>query len=335
MTSITVGTRDFRQALEAVAPHASPDPKYTVLHRIRLDIGAENLAVSATNRASMGHAIVSIWDSKLGSTTAVDLSPLDVKEILLLFKSASGHGEEMPDEQLELTVRDDTLTVTDIGGLFEGKQLVLPRYPTDDNFPKVENLLRNKLASPALGADRLTTDANLLKLFGKAAGAYGEPLVIDPAGNNAAMLITCGESFVGLLCPMRRSDDAEAQIKRWHTDWLERLSTGDTSIPEEFADEPQAVEEDGDQQVLLSRDVEQLCQAAELVISTQFGSVSMLQRKMRVGFARGKQLMAQLEQAAIVGPEVGSAARDVLTRLDQLADTIERIRDEASAGISS
>ena len=73
---------------------------------------------------------------------------------------------------------------------------------------------------------------------------------------------------------------------------------------------------------------ELLAQSAELVISTQFGSISMLQRKLRAGFSQAGDLMDDLERRGIVGPADGSKAREVLVPADDVDEVLETIRTE-------
>lgn len=227
---LTVNTLDLRQALMAVTPHTG-DPKLSsalaVVHFTATD---GMLHVTASNTVTLGHSVASIWDSE-GLTGDVNTDafnlPSDVaKELLQIFKAKGKQPEDEIGDTMRITVGDEAITFLDVSGFFPGKEFKIPREEDDSEYPiAFGRLLIAAALSDRVMPERLVAAGRLVRLFATASAAYGEPLVIEPTEDAKRILISCGESFLGLLMPIRSEDGSSVanELNEWRNGWMRRL----------------------------------------------------------------------------------------------------------------
>lgn len=336
MTTVKVGTTDFRHALNAVRVHACTDSEIPPIHRIRLAVDRQNIVVTATDMFTAGLAIASVLDSadEPGQyPCTVDIAPSDIKNILQIF-TAGKEKSDTPEFELRLDITKDRVTITDCSGLIDGHALTVPRMPTDGGtLCTIPGLIARQHGSDATQLTDMSVGGEMLARFSAASNAYGQALDVEAHSASRALLIRCGESFLGLMMPRQLLDRDRDDRRDWSAGWDRRLpdivAAAEAERIEQHA-QVDIVDLDADE---IGDDRDMFLRAVDLVVRSQFGAVSMLQRRMRIGFAKAARLLDLLEQAGIVGPKPeGTAAREVHVRAEDLDSLLADLRASEQDG---
>ena len=323
MPRIDMNTSDLHNLIAPVLPHAATDKERPELGVVHLEARHGVLSAVASDRATLGATRFPADDGV--EDFALTIGRDDADTLLKIFKHTAKNDprlvivvEEMPPpagsgNTSGLGIRIDS----EKGTRHSLRDLGDP----DPIFLKWRALVAKLLARPATpGAPVVAFPGWAMARWGKAC-AKGDHLQVFPGPTpNDSVLVTAGETFVGVWAPLRGPEEPQVALEAtpWQADLagLDSVDAGDLLAG--AYEEPEHQQDGGDTALLV--------QAAELIVGSQFGSTSMLQRRLRVGFAKAGQLMSALEDHGVVGPAHGSAAREVLVTADELPALLDKIR---------
>jgi hypothetical protein len=234
---VQVDTKDLRNALRAITPHAEPNKTGDLdeEHRVRLVLDEYQVNVYASNGSTAAYAVVPILkDSRKIAFAAddgpiiVDLTPRHCRLVLAQFKAKAVDPEGVDQvAALRVLAEGEGLEVADVSGLFAGESIRFPGVGVSDRFPDVRGILTRALAAASgePSPKPLTADGDTLALFRAASKVYGQPLTIEPTGTpeSRGFVVLCGPWFLGSISSRHQDDDSLRKRDAARVGWLQRL----------------------------------------------------------------------------------------------------------------
>ncbi|GAA1722239.1 DNA translocase FtsK [Dietzia cercidiphylli] len=316
--SFATSWEGLRRALTSVLPHVDRKDSSEALSRVRLDVtaGSDVALVWATNLVTSAVARTPLL-SPSDESALLELEPGIVKKILTMFPEVRD-SIVAPERVLTITQpRERLIQIEDTSGLFAGQEITVPLPArTSDRFPDVPFLLASHIDRPPASKPSQWLDSSDLGRFAAATRSYDEQIVLTEREGSDDAFVSVGAWFAGTLARFEPENSQQYTTKR-AAEWAALLP--------DPASTPRGIRvHDG----RIGDDLDNLISAVRIVTSAGTCSVSVIQRRLRIGFGDAARLVDLLDRFDVIGGTAGNLIRPVHAELVEAPDAVDIICDQ-------